>query len=94
MGSSNAGGKERRGIWRFLETGKRTSAAGSNSFSPAHRLVRADAKAVRPFKITVAKVRLAMAGKRSTAASRQMGRCARMGLQVIEGGKIRYGKKK
>jgi hypothetical protein len=42
-----------------------TWAAGSNSFSPGHRLVRADAKAVRPFKITAAKVRLAMAGKRS-----------------------------
>src|SRR5271166_166605 len=28
MGSSNAGGKERRGIWRFLETGKNRGLRG------------------------------------------------------------------
>jgi hypothetical protein len=90
-----------------------TWAAGSNSFSPDHRPVRAVEKGGAPFKMTAAKVRLAMAatGQKETkvtdlcselAITRQTlyrhvapdGTLRKDGLKVVEGGKIRYGKKK
>jgi len=90
-----------------------TRVAGSKSFSPDPRSVRSDAKAVCSFKVTAAKVRLAIAamGQKETkvtdlcselAITRQTlyrhvapdGTLRKDGLKVVEGGKIRYGKKK